>query len=80
MTTEIAPTERCAYFRFFPETSDAHVVVDAFDRGSYMKVIPEENKIIRFMTQNSGGVPQNFRNYFVIEFDKSFTFNKVWAD
>ena len=81
MTTEIAPTERCAYFRFtFPEASDAYVVVDAFDRGSYVKVIPEENKIVGYTTRNSGGVPQNFRNYFVIEFDKPFTFNKVWAD
>ena len=71
MTTEIAPTERCAYFRFtFPEASDAYVVVDAFDRGSYVKVIPEENKIVGYTTRNSGGVPQNFRNYFVIEFDK----------
>ena len=76
MTTEIAPTERCAYFRFtFPETSDAYVVVDAFDRGSYVKVIPEENKIVGYTTRNSGGVPQNFKNYFVIEFDKPFTFN-----
>lgn len=81
MTTEIAPTERCAYFRFtFPEASDAYVVIDAFDRGSYVKVIPEENKIIGYTTRNSGGVPQNFKNYFVIEFDKPFTFNKVWAD
>ena len=63
MTTEIAPTERCAYFRFtFPEASDAYVVVDAFDRGSYVKVIPEENKIVGYTTRNSGGVPQNFRN------------------
>ena len=81
LTTEIAPTERCAYFRFtFPETKDAYVVIDAFDRGSYIKVIPEENKIIGYTTRNSGGVPQNFKNYFVIEFDKPFTFNKVWAD
>lgn len=81
MTTEIAPTERCAYFRFtFPEAENAYVVVDAFDRGSYVKVIPEENKIVGYTTRNSGGVPRNFKNYFVIEFDKPFTFNKVWAD
>lgn len=80
MTTEITPTERCAYFRFtFPETDKAFIVVDAFDRGSYVKVIPGENKIIGYTTRNSGGVPQNFKNYFVIEFDKPFTYNKVWA-
>ena len=41
-----------------PEASDAYVVVDAFDRGSYVKVIPEENKIVGYTTRNSGGVPQ----------------------
>ena len=47
LTTEITPTERCAYFRFtFPQADKAYVVVDAFDRGSYIKVIPEEQKIV----------------------------------
>ena len=81
LTTEIAPTERCAYFRFtFPETKDAYIVIDAFDRGSYVKVIPEENKIVGYTTRNSGGVPRNFKNYFVIEFDKPFTYKASVAD
>ena len=80
VTTEIAPTERCAYFRFtFPQTDDAHIVVDAFDRGSYIKVIPEENRIVGYTTRNSGGVPKNFRNWFIIEFDKPFAASQVWA-
>lgn len=80
VTTEITPTERCAYFRFtFPETDQAYIIVDAFDRGSYIKIIPEKNKIIGYTTRNSGGVPKNFKNYFVIEFDKPFTYKKVWA-
>ncbi|WP_418828719.1 GH92 family glycosyl hydrolase [Phocaeicola sp.] len=80
VTTEITPTERCAYFRFtFPETNQAYIVVDAFERGSYIKIIPEKNKIIGYTTRNSGGVPKNFKNYFVIEFDKPFTYEKVWA-
>ena len=81
LTTEITPTERCACFRFtFPETEKAYVVVDAFDQGSYIKIISEENKIIGYTNRNSGGVPDNFRNYFVIVFDKPFTFHKVWKD
>ncbi|GGF41087.1 GH92 family glycosyl hydrolase [Echinicola rosea] len=81
VTTEITPTERAARFRFtFPETDDAFVVLDAFDKGSYVKVLPEENKIIGYTTRNSGGVPDNFRNYFVVEFDKEFTFNKTFQD
>ena len=75
VTTELAPTERAVMFRFtYPETKNSYVIVDAFDKGSYVKVIPEENKIIGYTTRNSGGVPQNFKNYFVIYFDKPFTF------
>ena len=75
VTTELAPTERAVMFRFtYPKTKNAYVVIDAFDKGSYVKVIPEENKIIGYSTKNSGGVPENFKNYFVIQFDKPFTF------
>ena len=75
VTTELAPTERAVMFRFtYPETKNAYVIVDAFDKGSYVKVIPKENKIIGYSTKNSGGVPENFKNYFVIQFDKPFTF------
>ena len=73
ITTEITPTERAAAFRFtFPQTDSAYIVIDAFDKGSYIKVIPAENKIIGYSTRNSGGVPDNFKNYFVIVFDKPF--------
>ena len=37
-------------------------------------MIPGENKIVGYTTRNSGGVPANFKNYFVIEFDKPFTY------
>lgn len=73
VTTEIVPTERAARFRMsFPKTDSAYVVIDAFDKGSYIKVIPNENKIIGYSTKNSGGVPENFKNYFVMEFDRDF--------
>jgi predicted alpha-1,2-mannosidase len=78
---EITPTERAAMFRFtFPETDSAWVVVDAFDKGSYIKIIPEQNRIIGYTTRNSGGVPDNFRNYFIVEFDKPFTGEILFAD
>lgn len=81
ITTEITPTSRAAIFRFtFPENDNSYVIVDAFDRGSYVKIIPEENKIIGYTTRNSGGVPANFKNYFVIKFDKSFTYKAVAGD
>ncbi len=75
VVTELAPTSRAALFRFtFPENKESYVVVDAFDNGSYIKVIPEENKIIGYTTKNNGGVPENFKNYFVVVFDKPFTY------
>ena len=81
MKIELTPTDRAAMFRFtFPENEHSYVVVDAFDKGSYIKVIPEENKVIGYTTKNSGGVPDNFKNYFVIEFDKPFTYEATFAD
>ena len=81
ITTEITPTERAAVFRFtFPENEFSSVVVDAFDRGSSIKILPDEQKIIGYTTRNSGGVPENFKNYFVIEFSKPFAQTSVVID
>lgn len=75
VVVEMAPTERAASFRFtFPENKHSYIVVDAFDKGSSIKILPEEQKIIGYTTRNSGGVPENFKNYFIIEFDKPFTY------
>ncbi|MGV8878755.1 MAG: GH92 family glycosyl hydrolase [Sphingobacteriaceae bacterium] len=79
VTTEITPTERAAMFRFtFPKTDSSYIVVDALDKGSYVKIIPSENKIIGYTTKNSGGVPDNFKNYFVIQFSKPFASTAVF--
>ena len=81
ITTEITPTERAAIFRFtFPETENAYVLVDAFDRGSAVEIIPAKNAIIGYTTRNSGGVPENFKNYFVVVFDKPFAVKHVVND
>lgn len=79
VSTEITPTERAAQFRFtFPKTENAHILVDAFFKGSMVKVIPEERKVIGYCRNNSGGVPDNFHNYFVIQFDKDFEEFTSW--
>lgn len=81
VTTEITATERAAHFQItFPENEKSSIVVDAFDKGSYIKIIPSENKIIGYTTRNSGGVPTNFKNYFVLVFDKPFASNYTWHD
>ena len=81
VVTELTPTERAVMFRFtFPETDQSYVVIDALDRGSSVKIIPSENKIMGYTTRNSGGVPDNFKNYFVIKFDKPFTYQAAVTD
>jgi len=84
VTAELTPSERGCIMQFtFPETNQANVVIDAFDQGSYVKIIPSENKIVGYTSQRSGGkilLPENFRNYFVITFDKPFSDFSSWQD
>ncbi|MEX6688016.1 GH92 family glycosyl hydrolase [Danxiaibacter flavus] len=81
VTTEITPTERAAQFRFtFPSTDSSFIILDAFNKGSYVKIIPAEKKIVGYSTRNSGGVPTNFKNFFVAYFDKAFTTSSTWTD
>ena len=81
VTTEITPTERAAQFRFtFPKTDSAYIVIDALDKGSYVKIIPSERKIIGYTKKFARGpLPDNFKNYFVIYFDKDFKLSKTWS-
>ena len=69
---EIAPAERAAVMRFtFPESDESGVVVDAFDRGSRVEIL-DDCTVAGYTTRNSGGVPDNFRNWFVVRFDRPF--------
>ena len=78
---ELTPTERAAMFRVtYPECETSRFVVDAFDGGSCVKIIPSENKIVGYTTKNSGGVPENFKNYFVLVFDKPFEYTAAVSD
>ncbi|HSO86839.1 MAG TPA: GH92 family glycosyl hydrolase, partial [Draconibacterium sp.] len=81
VTAEVTPTERAAIFRFtFPESDSSYLLLDAFDGGSSVKIIPEERKIIGYCQNNSGGVPANFHNYFVAVFDKDFEITNTWKE
>ncbi len=81
VVAELAPTERACAMRFtYPESDKSFVVVDAFDKGSYVKILPEKQMIVGYTTKNSGGVPDNFKNYFVVKFDKPFTYKAAVAD
>lgn len=73
INVEMAPSDRAASFQFtYPLSETSGVIVDAYDEGSYIKVIPELQAVVGYTTKNCGGVPENFRNWFVVVFDKPF--------
>ncbi len=73
VTAEITATERAALMRFtFPPARRAGVVIDLFGPGGELKFFPAERKIKGFTAYKTGGAPDNFRNWFVIEFDSDF--------
>ena len=77
---EITPSERAAVMRFtFPESDESAVVVDAFDRGSSVRVL-DDRTVAGRSTRNSGGVPDNFANYFVVRFSKPFVSAECFVD
>ena len=75
VVAELAPTERAAVMRLtYPQTDEARVVIDPFDRGSYVYIDQDHHRVLGYTTKNSGGVPENFKNYFIIEFSHPITF------
>ena len=72
INVELSPTDRAASFVFtFPAGENGGVIIDAYDQGSYIKVIPEKKAVVGYTTRNCGGVPDNFKNWFVVQFDKT---------
>jgi len=81
VVAEVAPTSRAAHFKFtFPEAESSYIMLDAFFKGSMVKILPKERKIIGYCRNNNGGVPDNFHNYFVAEFDKDFEMTHTWKN
>ncbi|MDY0957642.1 GH92 family glycosyl hydrolase [Sphingomonas sp. CFBP8993] len=81
VTAEVVPTSRAAQFRFtFPQSDDAHIVLDAYNKGSMVTVDPQRRRITGYVRNNSGGVPDNFHNYFVLEFDHDFVVSRTWDE
>ncbi|MCU0786820.1 MAG: GH92 family glycosyl hydrolase [Verrucomicrobia bacterium] len=78
---EVTPTERAARFRFaFDQPGDAYVVLDGFDQGASIQVIPAENTITGAVRYRCGEVPEIYSsNYFVIVFDHPFAASGVWS-
>lgn len=81
VTTELTTTQRAAQFRFtYPQSDSSFIVVDAFDKGSYIKIIPQQHKIIGYTKRYARGKLINFKNYFVIQFDRAFSLSYTWHD
>lgn len=76
---EITPTERAAQFRItYPESENSYLLIDGFFGGSMVKILPKERKVIGYCKNNRGGVPFNFKNYFVLTFDRDFEAFGSW--
>ena len=81
VTAEITPTERAAQFRFtYPKSDSSYIVIDAFNKGSYIKVIPGQNKIIGYSSKYARGPLKNFKDYFVIYVDKPIKLSQLYSD
>lgn len=81
VTTAFTPTERACHFEFtFPHSDSSSIVIDAFNKGSSIEIIPSKRMIIGYTTRNSGGVPANFKNYFVLTCDRDFDYAYAWDD
>jgi predicted alpha-1,2-mannosidase len=81
VNVEIAPTERAAQFRFtYPASEKSYLILDGFEKGSYVKILPEQRTIIGYSRNNSGGVPENFHNYFIAVFDHDFAQTLTWKE
>jgi len=73
---ELTATERCGYLRFsFPDTDRVHILVDTRMADGYVKILPEENRIIGYNTYSPFG---KIKGYFVAEFSKEFSSWGVW--
>ncbi|MGG1555598.1 GH92 family glycosyl hydrolase [Paenibacillus ferrarius] len=67
---ELSPTERCASLRMTFEAQDeARVIVAPFAGESSMTIDPERRRLTGYTRANSGGVPENYAMYFVMELD-----------
>ncbi len=81
VVAELAPTERAAMMRLtYPETNEARIVIDPFDGGSCLQIDASKKRVMGYTTKNSGGVPDGFKNYFVIEFSHPITYQALYAD
>ncbi|MPR32031.1 GH92 family glycosyl hydrolase [Salmonirosea aquatica] len=80
ITTEMSPTERGVHLRFtFPKKQDAFVVLDGYTGMSGVSIDVKNQKITGYV-HNGRGLKENFKNYFIIQFDKPFVAQGIWEN
>ena len=78
--TEISPCERSGHMRFsFPKGKDAWLVFDGYTKTSQVK-IDEKNRRITGYVRNGLLIPDNFKCYFVLQFDQPFKSFGTWEN
>lgn len=71
VVAELTPTDRAAQLQFtWPQADSAWVVIDAYDKGSAVTISADGLTVTGYSSRNSGGVPENFRNYFVMQLSR----------
>ncbi len=82
ITTEMAPTTRGVHLRFsFPKNDDAYLVLDGYTDMSEVKIDPQKRQITGWVNnQRFVNNSKNFRNYFVVQFDKPFEAYGTWEN
>lgn len=80
ITTEMSPTERGVHIRFsFPKNSGSFLVLDGYTGVSMIKILPGKNQITGYV-HNGRGLKKNFKNYFIIQFDKPILEYGIWEN
>lgn len=82
ITTEMAPTTRGVHLRFsFPGNGDAYLVLDGYTDMSEVKIDPQKRQITGWVNnQRFVNNAENFRSYFVVQFDKPFDAYGTWEN
>lgn len=80
VTVEMTATSRAAAFDFtYPAGDTSAIIIDAYDKGSYISWA-DKRTVVGYTTRNSGGVPSNFKNWFVVRFPKDISSVNYYVD
>ncbi|WP_346856076.1 GH92 family glycosyl hydrolase [uncultured Draconibacterium sp.] len=80
ITAEMSPTERGVHLRFsYPKKGGSYLVLDGYTGMSQVRIEPEKNRVVGYV-HNGRGLTDNFKNYFVIQFDTPIREFGTWEN